>query len=135
MYLTELPADPTVPSWVTVMLVLGPILIGGGGITAFLKARWDRRAGVQAHEVEEDDAIVQRWEALTKAQVEMLLNPLSSRLATLEEKVRELEAALEVSRKKYWTAIVYVRALLTLLHRHASTVSPPPPPAYIADDI
>ncbi len=135
MFPTEVPADPTIPGWLSFVLLGVGTVLGGGGITAFLKARWDRKAGVEAHEVSEDDAIASRWEALSKAQIEVLLDPLRARLGEVEAKVTALETELDASRKKYWTAIPYIRVLIALLHRHAPDVIPPSAPANIAEDI
>lgn len=135
MFQTEVAANPTIPAWMSIVLTLFGLVLGGGGIAAILKARWDRKAGVESHEVVEDDAIAARWEALSRAQIDMLLNPLRDRLSEVEAKVTALEAELNASRKKYWTAIPYIRVLLGLLHRHAPDVTPPSVPASIAEDV
>lgn len=135
MFHTEVAADPSIPTWVGILLALLGTLLGTGGIAAILKARYDRKQGIESHEVVEDDAIASRWEALSKAQVEVLLNPLRERLSEVEGKVKALEVELDASRKKYWTAIPYIRVLLGLFHRHAPEVALPPIPVNIAEDV
>lgn len=131
----ELTTNPNVPVWVTVFVAIATLVFGGGGVAALMKAHWDRQAGIEAHEVDEDDAITRHWEALSKAQIEVLLNPLRERLTEVEQTVKRLETELDASRKKYWTAIPFIRVLLAMLHRHVPDVALPPIPASIAEDI
>ena len=135
MFQTEVAVDASIPTWVALLLAALSALLGSGGVAAILKARYDHKQGVEAGEVVEDDAIASRWEALSKAQVEILLNPLKERLAEVEQKVSALEAELDRSRKKYWAAIPYIRVLLSLFHRHAPDVTVPQIPATIAEDV
>lgn len=131
------PLTPTFPLWAMILIaVTGPIL-GAGGLSSIMKIIADRKSGVESHEVDEDDAIVRRWEALSKAQVESLLVPLQSRLAEVESKVQSLEEELSASRKKYWIAIPYIRTLRDFWHRHWVEDVPELPniPAAITDDV
>lgn len=135
MFHAEAAADPSVPLGVSVTIMVIGTILGGGGIAAVLKAWYDRKQGVESNEIVEDDAIVARWKELSQAQIEMLLNPLKTRLTDLEATVEKLEQEVNRSRKKYWLAIPYIRALRDLLHLHAPTVAHPPLPTDIADDI
>jgi hypothetical protein len=61
-----------------------------------------------------------------------------SRLATLEVKVVTLDEELGKTRRKYWSAITYIRTLYTWIARLGETVDPatiPQPPATLAEDI
>lgn len=127
-------------SWLSAVSALVIGLFGGGGISAFIKARADKKQGISQHELAKDDAVARRWQEIVKAQTESLVAPLREAVGELEEKVDHLEAELEQSRKKYWNAIGYIRTLLTWIARHLhgddnleDTV--PTAPANLVEDI
>jgi hypothetical protein len=97
----------------------------------------DKQLGVSSQEVNEDDALVGRWERIIKAQTESLVNPLQSRLREVEGKVEVLERDLAATKTKYWRGISYIRTLLAWIRHHASHSEPQPPipPLEILEDI
>jgi len=131
-------ASPSIP-WLYPVIALLTALLGGGGFAAFLKVRHDKRIGIAQQETAEDDALSNRWRAIIEAQTKSLLEPMTSRIVTLEAKVTSLEEELEASRRKYWSAITYVRSLLTWIARHLppdfDSTQVPQPPAMLAEDI
>lgn len=135
MFHTEVAVDPSIPIWLTALLTVLGTALGGGGVAAVMKALYDRKAGIEAQETVEDNAIAERWKQLSQAQIEMLLNPLKERLTEVESAVRDLEAELGKSRRKYWTAIPYIRTLLAALRHHAPEAIAPSVPVEIIEDI
>src|SRR6478735_2486463 len=114
--------------WVATIVPLAVALVAG--FNAWHKQRHDRRSGVAATEVAEDDSEAARWKSIIETQTKSLLEPMKQQLAEHAEKIRGLEAELEVRKRKYWVAIGLVRALYLWIERHA--VDPgkqvPPPP-------
>lgn len=133
----ELP-DPSMP-WLTPLITIATLLLGSGGVVAWRRLTHDRRIGVAQQETAEDDALSNRWKAIIEAQTKVLLEPMTSRIATLETKVGTLEADLEASRRKYWSAVTYIRQLLTFIARHlpedAESTQVPQAPATLVEDI
>lgn len=132
------------PIWVGIVIAAFTGIGGGGGVAAILKARSDRQLGIDAGELAEDNALTERWKQLATAQVQLLMEPLRaevSRLGAEIEKVKaeseRVKAESEVARTRYWKAISYVRTLNSWIAKHVtdSTLTPPPPPADLADDI
>lgn len=131
-------ATPSLPVGWVITLAVASLIFGGGGVAALLKAINDRKQGVEAHEITEDDAIAARWQALSDAQVKNLLRPMEARLATVESEVEKLKEELATSRAKYWRAIAYIRTLLAWISRHTvfDAATPiPDPPAILVEDI
>lgn len=135
MFHAEVAADPSIPTWLSIVLTVLGLALGGGGVAAIMKARYDRKSGIEAQETVEDNAIAERWKQLSQAQIEILLNPLKQRLTEVETAVRDLEAELGKSRRKYWTAVPYIRTLLALLRHHAPDAVAPPVPVEIIEDV
>ena len=125
--------------WLTPAIALLTLALGGGGIAALLRLRHDKRMGVAQQETQEDDALSNRWKAIIEAQTVSLLTPMAERLKTLEGKVTTLETELAASRAKYWSAISYIRTLLTWIARHmpdsVEQTAVPPAPATVVEDI
>lgn len=125
--------------WLAPTITVLTLLLGGGGIGALLKVRHDKRVGIAQQEVAEDDALSNRWRAIIEAQTVSLLKPMQERIGTLETKVGSLEADLEASRKKYWSAVTYIRQLLTWITRHLppdiESTQVPQAPATLVEDI
>lgn len=125
--------------WLTPTIAILTLILGGGGIAALLKVRHDKRMGVAQQEAAEDDALSNRWKAIIEAQTASLLEPMTRRLVTLEEKVGTLESDLALSRRKYWSAISHIRTLYNWIARHlpedVSQTQVPAPPATLAEDI
>lgn len=125
------------PVWITLVIAVLGAIGGGSGVAAIIKARADRKQGVDAHEIAEDDALLARWEKLAQAQVELLLQPLKDQLADLTKKVVGLEGEIEETRTKYWKIVNHVRTLYSWIAKHVTDpdLVPPTPPADVADDI
>lgn len=113
-------------------------LFGAGGIVAWGRLRHDKKIDVAQQEVSEDDALAARWQNIIEAQTKNLLEPLQIRLKEVESKVAALESELAASRRKYWSAISYIRTLLTWIARHIDNIDDtevPTPPAIVNEDI
>lgn len=137
MVIEAIVETPSIPAWLGWVLGFSGLLLGSGGVAAVVKAVSDRRQGIDSHEVAEEDAIIDRWRALSDAQIKVLLEPLQNRLSAVEDEVEALKEELKVSRAKYWRAIAYIRVLLTWITRHVPESAPPPPDpsAALAEDI
>lgn len=125
--------------WLQPLILIGTLLLGSGGVVAWRRLTHDKKIGVAQQETAEDDALSNRWKAIIEAQTKVLLEPMTSRIATLETKVGTLEADLEASRRKYWSAVTYIRQLLTWISRHLppdiETTQVPQAPATLVEDI
>ncbi|QDH93285.1 hypothetical protein QC999_gp65 [Microbacterium phage Cressida] len=132
----EAGGDPSMP-WLTPLITVVSLLLGGGGLAALFRLRHDKRLGVAQQETAEDDALSNRWKAIIEQQTVSLLTPMATRLQTLETTVTRLETELTDSRKKYWSAIGYIRSLNTWIARHLPErmEQVPPPPNVLAEDI
>lgn len=133
-----IPAEADIP-WLAPTIALVTFLLGGGGIVAWVKVINDRRMGVAQRETAEHDSLSSRWRAIIETQTKALLEPMTARIGSLEEKVDGLEAELEASRRKYWIAISHLRTLYTWISRHMpddiEQTQIPAPPATLVDDI
>lgn len=133
----ELP-DPSMP-WLTPLITVATLLLGSGGVVAWRRLTHDRRIGVAQQETAEDDALSNRWKLIIEAQTKSLLEPLQTRLRDVEAKVGDLETELAASRKKYWSAVAYIRTLYNWIARHLpediEQTQVPAPPATLAEDI
>jgi hypothetical protein len=131
----DTPLEPSV--WLTPLIAIAALLIGGGGVASWYRIRVDKALGVASQEVNEDDALVGRWERIIKAQTESLVQPLQTRLKEVEDKVQKLELELTVTKTKYWRAIAHIRSLISWIKHHASHVEAPTPtpPMEIIEDI
>lgn len=127
------------PQWLGPLITVVTLLFGAGGIVAWRRLTHDKKMGVAQQEVAEDDALANRWKAIIEAQTKSLLEPMTTRLADVEAKVKALEGELEASRRKYWSAVSYIRILLTWIARHMpdniENTSIPTPPANVTEDI
>lgn len=140
--------SPPASPWVAVLLVALPLLLGSGGIVAWLKVRADKKQGVQSHELALDESVDRRWREIIETQTSALVTPLREELAAVKAEFREakaemrareerLEQELMASRGKYWRAINYIRTMQAWISRHIPAGTEPPPvlPADILDDI
>lgn len=101
------------------------------------------KSGDTRQAMDEDDAVVRRWETLVESQTKALVDPLVQQVAALrtevnglEAKVERLEATISEIRRKYWDAIPYIRLLQAMLRpRLRDGEHLPTPPERIADDI
>lgn len=130
-------SSEAVSPWLPVLIALVTGLLGSGGVAAWFKIRQDKRLGIAAQEVVEDDALANRWKAIIETQTKALLEPMSKRLSDLESEVAHLKVELEQSRRKYWSAIAYIRTLYNWIARHLpeEQTQVPAPPANLAEDI
>lgn len=125
--------------WMPVIIALITGLLGASGIGAWIKQRHDKQIGIAAQEVTEDDALTTRWRTLIETQTKALLEPMQKRLTDVEAEVARLNVELADSRRKYWSAISYIRTLLTWIARHMPDdiehTQVPHPPATVVEDI
>jgi hypothetical protein len=125
--------------WMPVVIALVTGLLGSGGVAAWLKVRHDKKLGVASQEVAEEEALSNRWRTIIETQTKALLEPMQKRLAEVEVEVALLKKELETSRRKYWSAISYIRTLLTWIARHmpddVETTQVPDPPTNVVEDI
>lgn len=137
---TESAGGGTVPDWLGPVIALTTLMIGSGGIVAWRRLTHDKRIGVAQQEQAEDAALSNRWAAIIETQTKSLLEPMAVRLKSLEESVEKLESELAQSRRKYWSAVAYIRQLLLWIARHMPednldhTVVPQAP-ATLAEDL
>lgn len=127
----------SMPIWTAVIIAALTAVGGGGGVAAIIKARADRQAGVDSHELAEDDALQKRWQAIAEAQLELLLTPLREEVARLREEVAAVRTESAAVQTKYWKAINYIRTLSSWIARHVTDpeLTPPVPPADVVGDI
>ena len=123
--------------WVIALIPLAVALVAG--VNAWLKQRDDRRQGVAASDVAEDNSQAERWKSIIETQTKVLLEPMRQQLAEHADKIRGLEAELESRNRKYWQAISLIRALYLWIERHV-VVDPakqlvPQPTELILEDI
>ena len=132
------PGNSSLP-WLGPLITVVTLLFGAGGIVAWRRLSHDKKIGVAQQEAAEDDALANRWKQIIDAQTATLLEPMTRRLVVLEEKVSTLEGELEASRRKYWSAVSYIRILLTWIARHLppdiEQTAIPTPPANVTEDI
>lgn len=125
--------------WLSPLITIITLLFGAGGFVAWRRLSHDKKMGIAQQEVAEDDALAKRWQAIIEAQTKALLEPMTTRLKDVEDKVQRLEEELETSRRKYWSAVSYIRILLTWIARHMpdniEATSIPTPPANVTEDI
>uniref|UniRef100_A0AAU7J8H6 Minor tail protein n=2 Tax=unclassified bacterial viruses TaxID=12333 RepID=A0AAU7J8H6_9VIRU len=130
--------DPGMP-WLAPLIAIAGLLLGSGGVVAWRRLSHDKRIGIAQQETVEDDALSNRWKSIIEAQTKVLLDPMTSRINTLETKVDTLEQELEDSRRKYWSAVTYIRQLLTWISRHLPSgledTQVPAPPTTVVEDI
>jgi hypothetical protein len=103
--------------WVVAFIPLTVSLVAAA--TAWKKHRDDRKAGVAANEVAEENAEANRWQSIIETQTKALLEPMQAQLREHAEKIRGLEEELANRNKKYWQAISLIRALYLWIDRHA----------------
>jgi uncharacterized protein HemX len=148
--LLALAAEPEVAAsawpWLAPLIAFVVALLGGGGVSALIKARADRAQGVAQQETAEDDALSNRWKMIIETQTKVLLEPMQTQLTELKAEVekwkgevKKVQDELETSRRKYWNAIAYIRTLLIWISRHMPAdieqTAVPEPTANIAEDI
>lgn len=125
--------------WMPVVIAVVTGLLGSGGVAAWLKIRHDKRIGVASQEVAEEEALSNRWRAIIETQTKALLEPMQKRLADVEVELALMKQELEASRRKYWSAISYIRTLLTWIARHIDSdienTEVPKPPTNVVEDI
>lgn len=111
--------------WVLGTLITG--VLGGTGISAWVKARGDVKKGVREQDVSEENAESERWIKMIDTQAKALVEPLRIELADLRSRFNALELDLAASRRKYWVAVAHIRILRALLQRAGIEVPPVAP--------
>lgn len=123
-------------AWMTAIVGVLSLLFGSGGAVAWRKMRNDSKLGVAQQETAEDDAISARWKAIIETQTKVLLEPMQGEIASLKREMGDLQEALKLAHRKYWSAIGYIRSLYALIARHELEQDKvPAPPAILAEDI
>lgn len=119
-------------------------VLSGGGISAMMKAINDRKQGVDAHELSEDEARNSHWESVLRSQVELVVEPMRTTVKDLEKQVEllrgELKSAVEreaSTRSKYWRSINHIRITTAWISQHMPPGTPSPPmlSADLAEDL
>lgn len=125
--------------WLGPLITVVTLLFGAGGVVAWRRLTHDKKIGVAQQEVAEDDALAKRWQAIIETQTKVLLEPMKAELAEVKGEVKEMRLELESSRRKYWSAVSYIRILLTWIARHMpdniEATSIPTPPPNVTEDI
>jgi hypothetical protein len=131
--------NDAVAPWLPVLIAIVTGLLGSGGVAAWMKQRHDKKVGIASLEAAEDEALANRWRAIIETQTKALLEPMQKRLADVEAEVTTLKVELEGARRKYWSAISYIRTLLTWIARHmpddVEQTQVPSPPTTVVEDI
>ena len=121
--------------WITPVTAVLTLLLGGGGVAAIMKARYDRSLGIATQEMSEDDALAARWEKIIEAQTKSLVDPLRVRLGEVETAQKQCAADLLAAERRYRSALTYIRMLTAWIRGRMTDADPPAPPADIAGDI
>lgn len=114
------------------------VVLGGGGIAAFYKARQDARKGLRETELAEDVELANQWRAIIETQTKSLLDPLTDQVAhlqasetTLRVQVRELRdevAELREERRGFQYRETLLWDWTDRLVDHVNAHRPPPAP-------
>lgn len=138
---------PTTPAEVvTYITALGMLLLGGGGLTSYLKQRRDSKNGVRQENRADNDSLNVRAVAMLETQFNYLVKPLESRISTLtsevsllEAEVKSLEKEVKTHRTLYLLAVDHIRTLYAWIARHIpaetyeDTEIPKPPQQIVGD--
>ena len=123
-------------SWVSSIIGLLTVALGGGGLAALLKVRHDKQTGVAQLEASENEATSNRLTRIIEMQTQALLEPFERELENLRGRLSALEKELDERRRKYWTAVAHIRALRAwITERIPGSVTVPDPPPTLADDL
>lgn len=135
------PSDP-IGWWATMAGAVG--LLMGGGFSALWKVRNDRKAGIEAHELSEDEQRNAHWESLLRSQIELVVDPLRKTIGDLNDEVEKLRGEVKsttdlerATRSKYWRAVNHIRVTTAWIAQHMPPGTPAPPmlSADLAEDL
>jgi hypothetical protein len=130
-------------TWQEALSALG--VLGGLGSIATLVLLWprvrklraDTRAVDSSAAIAEDAAVDARWRLLVEAQTLNLLRPMQEELARQGQQIVDLERRLDALSAKYWSAIGWIRGVLSWIRVWHADAQPPPPtvPTEIQPDV
>lgn len=129
-------------AWEVVFASLGLLSIGGLGSWFLLrpqirKLRAETSKAVVEAAVAEESAEDEHWNAIVRAQVDVLITPLQSEVTGLRNRVADLEGKFAALNLRYWRAIDHIRSTRRWVDMWHPDAQPPPPsvPEEIADDL
>lgn len=129
-------------AWEVIFASLGLLSIGGLGSWFLLrpqirKLRAETSKAVVEAAVAEDSAEDEHWNAIVRAQVDVLITPLQNEVTGLRNRVAELEGKFAALHLRYWRAIDHIRSTRRWVDTWHPDAQPPPPsvPDEIADDL
>ena len=129
-------------AWQIVLAVL--TLVGAGGFGSWFllrpqikKYRADTAKAIVEAAVAEDSAEDEHWNAIVRAQVDVLITPLQNEVTGLRNRVADLEGKFAALHLRYWRAIDHIRSTRRWVDTWHPDAQPPPPsvPEEIADDL
>jgi hypothetical protein len=131
-----------VTGWEIVFASLGLLSVGGLGSWFLLrpqirKLRAETSKAVVEAAVAEDSAEDEHWNAIVRAQVDVLITPLQNEVTGLRNRVADLEGKFAALHLRYWRAIDHIRSTRRWVDTWHPDAQPPPPsvPDEIADDL
>lgn len=129
-------------AWEIVFASLGLLSIGGLGSWFLLrpqirKLRAETSKAVVEAAVAEETAEDEHWNAIVRAQVDVLITPLQNEVTGLRNRVADLEGKFAALHLRYWRAIDHIRSTRRWVDTWHPDSQPPPPsvPDEIADDL
>lgn len=139
---------PQTPAeYVAYITALGMLLLGGGGLSSYLKQRKDGKNGVRQENRADNDSLNVRAIAMLETQFNYLVKPLENRIASLtsevsllELEVKSLEKEVKAHRTLYLLAVSHISTLYSWISRHIPTdvyegTEIPKPPEEIMGDL
>lgn len=142
---TIMPQSPA--ELVAYITALGMLLLGGGGLSSYIKQRKDIKNGVRQENRADTDSLNVRAVAMLETQFNYLVKPLEIRISTLtsevsllEAEVKSLEKEVKAHRTLYLIAVDHIRTLYSWISRHIPTdvyegTEIPKPPEQIVGDL
>jgi len=131
-----------VSAWEVVFASLGLLSVGGLGSWFLLrpqirKLRAETSKAVVEAAVAEESAEDEHWNAIVRAQVDVLITPLQNEVTGLRNRVADLEGKFAALHLRYWRAIDHIRSTRRWVDTWHPDAQPPPPsvPEEIADDL
>ncbi len=129
-------------AWEVVFASLGLLSVGGLGSWFLLrpqirKLRAETSKAVVEAAVAEESAEDVHWNAIVRAQVDVLITPLQNEVTGLRNRVADLEGKFAALHLRYWRAIDHIRSTRRWVDTWHPDAQPPPPsvPEEIADDL
>lgn len=108
------------------------LLLGGGGLVAWYKARQEAKQGIKQVEISEDVAISDQWRTIIETQTKSIVDPLVAQVARLQGDVTLLQQKVESLQQEKGELVRRADAYedyIEVLVRHIRDELPPPEPA------